>query len=260
MKALWGSLALVFLAGSAYAAGLNLAWNNCYPSPGAASNMSFVCDDSSPGAGDANHQTFRLYGSVITGFDLDGVLAWEARVDWQVANPVLDPWWQLATGERPDGALAFSFNGFTDGTSCDQQLMMPASPAIVGAFDWGERANGNRKAQLAMIAGRTTPVSMAASTEYQLFCVQIDSRNTRIDGGDGTTAVCAGCLDPACMVLTYLELDVPPAGGNYGKNVFTQPDQRQHVTWQGGSIGGLGCPAQVPVHRTTWGEVRTLYR
>ncbi len=107
---------------------------------------------------------------------------------------------------------------------------------------------------------RTTGFSVLAATQYQLFITAIDTHNTKVNG-DGTTVACAGCLDPGCIVFNALEIDVPiDQQPPDGKNWFGTADTRQYVTWQGGVIGGTGCPAQVPTKRTSWGQVKSLYR
>ena len=262
MKALCATLLVLVLPVAASAAGLNLAWNNCYPSPGAALNQNFICDDSSPGAGDANTQTFKLYGSVVTGFDIAGVLAWDATIDMRVANPTLDSWWQLGTGDCREGAALLTFNSFNNTTTCNTQLMPP--PQSLGVSQWQDNLGPNA-ARLRMVVARTTAVTMTASTEYQLFCIVIDSRNTKVNAADGTTWACAGCLDPACFVFNQLIIEIPPVGAFNGQYVISNetmggsrcnlgggvPDHRNYVTWQSGTV---------PVKRTTWGLVRSLYR
>ena len=52
-------------------------------------------------------------------------------------------------------------------------------------------------------------------------------------------------------------------GSATGQNEpVTAVDQtgKTYITWQGGAIGGNGCPTQVPVKRTSWGQVKSLYR
>jgi hypothetical protein len=41
---------------------------------------------------------------------------------------------------------------------------------------------------------------------------------------------------------------------------MNMPQERQFVTWQGGGIGGNGCPLEVPVKRATWGAIKAIYR
>jgi len=268
MKFWWMLLLVPALPTASIAAGgLNLAWNNCYPSIGAAQDQSFICDDSSPETADANTQVFLLYGSVIPGIDIHGLIAWGATLDLAVKNPTLDDWWRLAPGECRGGTadtlttISFAFRQFTNPTACNRKMM--DSDSTVEVSNWyypaGKPANHARYSFAVVRYGSS--FNVAAVTQYQLFRVAFDSRNTKLDPAGGTTTACAGCLEPACLALTEVELVVPAAQQPPdGKNLVTWPDQRQFVTWQGGAIGGSGCPGEVPVRRTTWGELKSMYR
>lgn len=264
-KILFSAVLLVLSAGIAGAAGLNLAWNNCYPSAGAAQDQTFICDDSSPGAMDANTQTFLLFASVIPGTTISGVIAWGGTFDFQVKNAALDDWWKLGSSECREGAISFSFSGMSNTTTCNKNLMV-ASPAALPVANWSSNETGASPPKPANWArfsngvARTTGVTAVGTTQYQLCIIAIDSHNTAVNG-DGTTTACAGCLDPACIVFNAVEIDVPVAQQPPdGKNWVTAADQRQFVTWQGGAIGGSGCPTSTPARRTSWGQVKSLYR
>jgi hypothetical protein len=254
---------LAILCGPARAAGLNLAWNNCFPSPGAAQDLTFLCDNSYPDAMDANTQTFKIVASVVPGTDIHGLIAWGATFGVQGKNPTAEDWWKLGIGECREGAVTFTFNGFTNATTCNKQIMEADSTLAVYRWssDFSESVNMASAANYSIGVVRLLPgFNVVANTQYQLCIIAIDTHNTMVNG-DGTTTACAGCLEPVCFVLGAVELDVlsdqhPPDG----KTWVTLPDQRQFVTWQGGAIGGLGCPAQVPARRTTWGELKSSYR
>ncbi len=259
-KLLISAVILMLSAGSAGAVGLNLAWVNCYPSAGAAQDQAFNCDDSSPGAMDANTFTFTMVASVIPGINITGLIAWGGTFDWQVANATLDDWWKLSTSECREGAISYVFNGFTNTTTCNKQMMV-GSPAPLGIANWAYPSDKpSNWARYSPGVVRTTGFNVVSTTQYQLAIIAVDTHNTKING-DGTTVACAGCLDPACIVFNQVELDVPVAQQPPdGKNIVTAADQRQFVTWQGGAIGGLGCPLNTPAHRTSWGQVKSLYR
>lgn len=248
---------LILSAGAAGATGLNLAWDNCFGSTGATQNKDFTCDDSSPGAMDANTQTFTAYGSIIPGIDLTGMLSWTAWIDWQVANATLDDWWRLRSGECRDGGIGLVISGFSNTSTCNKQMM--ASQGI-GISDWQYLADKPANwARFQATASRTTGFNVVGTVHYQAFAMLVNTINTKING-DGTTVACAGCLDAACIVFNEFEMDIPPVGGDTGKNFVSAEDTQRWVTWQGGSIGGTGCPASVPTRRTSWGQVKSLYR
>jgi hypothetical protein len=259
-KLLISAVILMLSVGSAGAAGLNLAWNNCFPSAGAALDQTFSCDDSSPGAMDANLNVFTMVGSVIPGINITGLIAWGGTFDWQTLSPTLDDWWKLAGTECREGAVTFSFNGFSNTTTCNKTMMV-ASPAPLPVANWAYPADKPANwARYSPGVARTTGFNVVGTTQYQLCIIAIDTHNTLVNG-DGTTVACAGCSDPACIVFNEVELDVPVAQQPPdGKNIVNNADQRQYVTWQGGAIGGTGCPLSTPARRTSWGQVKSLYR
>lgn len=259
-KLLISAVILMLSVGSAGAVGLNLAWNNCFPSAGAAVDQTFSCDDSSPGAMDANQNVFTFVASVIPGINISGLIAWGGTFDLQVANATVDDWWKLAGGECREGGISYVFNGFTNTTTCAKNMMV-ASPAPLGIANWAYPADKPANwARYSPGVVRTTGFSVVGTTQYQLAIIAVDSHNTAING-DGTTVACAGCLDPACIVFNEVELDVPVAQQPPdGKNIINTADQRQYITWQGGAIGGAGCPLSTPTRRTSWGQVKSLYR
>jgi hypothetical protein len=71
---------------------------------------------------------------------------------------------------------------------------------------------------------------------------------------------CNGCGEPACLVLQAVELFqiVGSPGGDI--IILNRALNQQFVTWQGGGIGGSGCPLSVPVKRATWGAIKAIYR
>jgi hypothetical protein len=47
---------------------------------------------------------------------------------------------------------------------------------------------------------------------------------------------------------------------NSGDNRIVNPLTGNFATWQGGAIGGAGCPAATPTQNKTWGQVKSIYR
>ena len=100
--------------------------------------------------------------------------------------------------------------------------------------------------------GAPTAPSVAAGSLYPAFKLIFDP-----DAGVNAAPPCAGCGDPGCLVLNSVEVFGFAAGEDY---LITAQDVRQFVTWQGGAIGGAGCPAATPSQSKTWGSVKALYR
>jgi hypothetical protein len=68
----------------------------------------------------------------------------------------------------------------------------------------------------------------------------------------GTPDVCAGCADPACVILQSLEYFSTSV-----TRTITTPELRAFVTWNGGTTN---CPGSTPTKNSTWGRVKALYR
>ena len=142
---------------------------------------------------------------------------------------------------------------------------MPASSNPATADHWFSFLGGSpNRAKYSFLAARQTGVNVSANVEYQLARITIESWWTKFtNAGDPTgDHACAGCLDPVCLVLHRVSLDVPvaehPPDGKY--EYIDQFNDRGWVTWQGGAVPAGGCPAATPTARRTWGEVRSLYR
>jgi hypothetical protein len=95
--------------------------------------------------------------------------------------------------------------------------------------------------------------------EYYVGSGAFDTNHAVADPGPPAVAFCAGCQIPACIVFQYIKV-AQPAGTPNGDALLTNENIRRYMTWQGGAIGGLGCPAQTPTRKATWGQVKSLYR
>ncbi len=250
---------LALTASMASAVGIDLNWNNCLFAAGnRVADMVPVCNDPDPTI--TNGQVFSMFGSIRTGVNISGVIAWGADIDVQTANPSLDPWWQLGSGECREGSIGYTFNGFTNATSCNKTLMV-TSPAPLGIANWASGQGGPSRAHYGIGVVRTTGVTVVGTTKYQLFDASVDSRFTQFDPASPADPVCAGCQDAACIVLNHVEVDVPTAQQPPdGKNNFYAPELAEYVTWNGGAVAGGGCPTATPSRPATWGKVKSLYR
>jgi hypothetical protein len=88
------------------------------------------------------------------------------------------------------------------------------------------------------------------NTEYYAYRVNLGRAKT---AGTGS---CAGCLEPACIVLNEIQLFQPPEFAN--DPVITNPLNAQHVTWQAPAVPN--CPQGTSSTTRTWGQVKSLYR
>src|SRR5262249_36522650 len=84
------TIAVLCLNVSAASAGLDLTWNTCNTSPGAASDITLPCSDP---AGVAD-----LYGCFQVPRSLPDVVAWQFWLDFQFDDPGVPPFWNYVDG------------------------------------------------------------------------------------------------------------------------------------------------------------------
>lgn len=250
---------LALTASMASAVGIDLNWNNClFSATNRVADQPTICDEVDPAT--TNGSIYTMYGSVRTGVNISGVIAWGADLDVQVANATLDPWWQMGQNECREGSIGYVFNGFTNSTSCNKNIMV-ASPAPLGIANWASFQGGPNRAHYGIGVVRTTGFNVLGTVKYQLFAASIDGRFSVADPANPTDPVCAGCSDAACIVLNHVEVDVPTAQQPPdGKNNFYAPEIAQFVSLNGGAVPGGGCPGATPAQTKTWGQVKSLYR
>jgi len=252
--------AIAISVAPAAAAGLNLGWaastaeNTCPTSAGSAADKTSTCL--------ANTGAAVAIGSAIAPANLSQVTAEEIVVDVQdtgtASNPgVLSDWWHFDAGScrgqngavTPSLSFTANFDPALDEGACQNYWGTAAS----GGINFAPGVNGQNRARISAVfavagasAGAFTPGS-----EYYLFRMSIDNRHTV----SGAVPVCDGCADGICIVFQSVKFDQPP-GTPGGDVTVSGAATRQFVTWQGGS----GDCTLVPVHRSTWGRVKSLYR
>jgi hypothetical protein len=167
-----------------------------------------------------------------------------------VAGGTVAPWWQMSTGQC-------SFGRYDQGSAGGAGLS-----ACLEAFV-GNQAGGNNIVSGDGGPDRVTIVSdwvqdvgsqLTPGSEYY---AQFHTLKAIKSTGTGN---CAGCELAACIVLDEVQLyqgGIPPGQTFFLRNPSGAPT---YVTWQGGSVGGAGCPNATPARNKTWGEVKSLYR
>jgi hypothetical protein len=252
---LLSTASLLLCASLASAQGLNLAWNNCITIASSSADKSYACD------GSANGNAFRVVMSFVSPGNFDHFVGIQAVVDVRASTlTVLPDWWKLGIGECRDGNFNFpaSLTGVGNTASCRNpwaggntgggfQYYTEAKDGVPSNPGWG---------RIKLAFARDTETALVSGTQYIAGAFNIDSFND-IDSGSG---VCAGCALPACMVLNQVELY--QTVGSPGGDIITlnTAGTRQHVTWQGGAVGGAGCPIVSPTRNVTWGSIKAIYR
>ncbi len=234
-------LAIVFTAGVSQAAtpGVNLSWSNC-ATTAASGDKTYACDG-------ALGNTVSIQGSFRAGTSIPDFAGVASVMDIGWAGAVPDYW-------------------KVDGGQCNANAMVVANPTATapcvttnifdatysgGGFALSAPPSGNRlRFRIDWATGAPVLPSVTAGNLYPAFKLTFDP-------DQGVNNACAGCTTPACMVFQSCEVFGLAQGEDY---FFEAADVRQSVTWQGGAIGGGGCPADVPTQNRTWGQIKSMYR
>jgi hypothetical protein len=224
--------------------------------------------------------------SFVSPANLDHFVGVQAVINVRTSTlQSLPDWWRLGVGECRDGYLIFpaSISGIGTGTTgaCRNPWL---GAGTGGGFYWySETRDGVPTnpgwGQLKVAFARETETSLEFGQRYIAGVIALDpgpadpnafpipnsvlferrGRQVQPEASAGIP-VCAGCGLDACIVLNQVEL-YQTVGSPGGDIVMLRTEGiRQFVTWQGGEIGGNGCPASVPVRNTTWGAIKSNYR
>lgn len=229
--------ALLMFPDAAHANGLNLSWDAC----GAAgvANKQFACDTNTGydylvlSAEFAPRSLFTTAVPVI------------ADLEFAAATSTLPSWWQLsgpsacragALTSQPDAPYGYG--------SCDRL------DTGLAHFTWATTSLAPERRRLTVTTQPGVGLELLDDTPREfIVCV------LRISHASS----CGGCTTPVCIVFNSLQVlrDMPP----HPLHVYvTSPFERNFVTWRGGAGGMASCPAATPVHNSTWGSLKSLYR
>jgi hypothetical protein len=218
---------------------LYLTWNDCPSSATAANNVSPTCSLA---------ETQVLVASFELAQPADSVIALDAFIDVVTSTPQLPDWWQYGPTGCRYGHLVGSAS-FTGYSSCVDFWGGEANFDAPPVYLVGQPRGGANQAR--MIVSFALPSAsfraLAAATRYYGVRVEVTP-----DVGN-----CSGCNASACLVLNSVVLHrLPAATGGDVTLVTPGPGDGNHATWQG---SGTDCSA-VPTRRTTWGQLKSLYR
>ena len=246
-------VAVVFLASTAWARGVNLAWNNCLGDGGTPNRVN-ACT--------SNDGSAFLTASFVVDDDTPGVTGVAPTVDFLVGDGTspLPPWWLMLGAGQCRGvpaALTADFTVPAAALYCVDWAQGTGTGAIAGGIQTTTPPSGwpfppaiepaHGRIVLAIAVPSTAPVDLTAGTEYFAFNLDISNR------ASVGTGSCAGCLTGGCWVLNSILVsagttDLPPlnVGATAGSNIATY------------QVTTPNC-LLVPAKTTTWSAVKRMY-
>jgi hypothetical protein len=219
---------------------LFLTWGACALDPSSAHDQAFDCSN--------NTENHVLYVAFTLAQPADSVLGAEVVVDVQVAAGGMPDWWRFGAGDCRANALKTDV-AFGGSVACADPWAGLATASLPG-YTIGMPRGGAAQARIKVGIGvpPNQPRTLAAGTPYN--AVRLVLTSTRTDS-------CSGCPSAACLVLNSILLNRSPAAVGGNRFVSTPaPGAGNWATWQG---TGADCAA-VPVRRTSWGSIKSLYR
>ena len=232
----------------AWAAGIDLAWNDCPGGPTSALLETFACD--------TNTGIHTMVGSFVAPAGVEMMSANEIVIDVQTGGTSLANWWKMATGQcRAAASLGSSFD-FTGGPfTCLDYWQGGAIGALNWSLDPFGGANRCRiRGVFALPAGDARITAVPEGTHVYSFKCNIN--NARSTG----LGACTGCGDEACIVLNTIAINQPAP--QPPRTLLQNPEFAAFVTWQGWSTPDPNnqCPEVTPARSRSWGSIKALYR
>lgn len=241
------SLTLAAMAGLASAAmaapGLNLSWNDC--GSAGTNNKTFACG--------ANTGSNLAVGSFVAPAGVTGMTGNDVVLDIITTTSPLPAWWDfLNSGACRQASLSMSLAlSPTTGSTCTDYWNGQAAGGLT-AYRTSTTNNPTPAPNRSRITGSfgvaeafVGPIDV--DVEYFSFNLVINNQKSTGAGN------CAGCADPACIVLNMVRIT---QGVGVGDFEVSDPAANRAITWQSGAPD---CNL-VPARNRTWGQVKALYR
>ena len=223
-----------------------MSWNDCPPGPTASPDLAFDCT--------SNASSFTLVCSLVLADSEANIIGAELVVDIQHSAASLPDWWRFdgsGTGGCRSGGLTTSYD-FAPTPSCADAWSGNGFGAVqsftIGPPDHPLASQARIKAVASVTANNA--VTLDRDTQYGIVRLILSTTNST------GTGACDGCSGSACLVLNSILLRRLPGQGDDVYQVTPASGSSNWATWQG---TGADC-AQVPTRRTTWGQIKSLYR
>ncbi|MFN8587189.1 MAG: hypothetical protein U0704_05250 [Candidatus Eisenbacteria bacterium] len=246
------AVALFALTAQAFAAGVNLSWNDCGNFGDC--NQSFACDSNGPGS-------FSLIGSFVPPAGVNQLTGEELVVAFQAnTNGTMPDWWQMKNaGTCRQNALSATCD-FTGGPfSCLDYWQGQGGGGIAG-WQVGTAittSTPGNYARLLMVFAVPQQLRGPVTEGEQYYAFRAMFSKIKTVGA----GACGGCQVPGSFMLTSVKLTQPVGVGDF---VLNQPVDRAHASWQYGTFTvfdvGYQCPAVTASKGRTWGSIKSLYR
>lgn len=222
---------------------LSVAWDNCPLSGGSVRVKDFTCD--------TNLGSSSLYCAFSVLEPIDQIVGFELVVDVQHSNAILPNWWRLGPSPECRHDVLTASIDFSPTDAC-------VDPGFTGAVLQDYLVTQPRglpsQARIKAVVFVPSPETRAVSNDTTYLAARLILSNDRTVNVDA----CAGCVEPACLVLNSI-LVRRVAGAPGGDIALTTPAAAQGnwAYWRNQS--GAEC-SWVPVRTVTWGRVKSLYR
>ncbi len=261
--------AVLVLAGTAHAAPLNLAWDQCL-SEGGISHKYFACD--------TNARSEVLVASFVPQAAMADFTGLTAVIDGQTGGYAnLPDWWQLFNaGACRQNALTCSVDFLASPNTACTDLWQGSGVSGVGAYYTSlypppSAFMSAYALEIRVLAALPGAVPISAGTEYYGFRLTISNAKTK------GTGACAGCVAGLCLSLNVMDLYrqsgssvelLPDHGtvGNFyvGTSVATWECAEGQVSYSGHGPLDFTCNlvgnCAVAARNRTWGSIKALYR
>jgi hypothetical protein len=220
-------------AGSAMAAGTNLAWNDCL-SGGGLLDRTVACTNTGTGT---------MYASFVPPAGVNDCGATDAAIDVVTPNPMVTGSWWLAGTIRWGAAIGSSGSGACPGwADAAPTGGQPFGPNIAQTVPGGNRL----RIRFVISTLPTEEQALDSAIEYHNHTVSLKFSSGTLNNAE--------CTAGAAIGVTRLEIQSPTVA----TIALTSPQQTNCITFRGG--GGLTCPGATPVKKATWGSIKALYR
>lgn len=250
MSARRGVVCLLFLLAActrpALGQGMNLAWNDCY-----LGSPDFSLANTCTAAGDTMRSLVLSIEPAHLITDVNGALG---HIEFWFDGSDIPDYWRFDTGGCRQGQLTTHPHVGSTSPPYSCAEFWSAVPGVVSALQWSPYYQCNNRARLNWIAAidGVTQIDPAVSSEYYVMKFDI--------AGGGLS--CAGCATPVCIYPTLVRLTKPPSAPS-GDVFIETPGSFFNPLWQTTSstcVGTHGGDCPTPTTRSTWGQVKGMYR